>query len=76
MNVADNYTHDNLIDDLLGDITGQEGPVEKETLQTTITNIMKDYNLSTNEDFIEKVAKLKFSDNGKTELRWMRYLPN
>ena len=76
MNVADNnYTHDNLIEDLLGDLTGQEGPVDKDTLQTTITNIMKDYNLSTNEDFIEKVAKLKFSDNGKTETVALDALP-
>ena len=69
------YSKDQLIDDILFDITGQEGPVEAETLQQTISNVLKDYNLSTNADFIEKVAKLKFTNNGKTEEVAIEALP-
>ena len=69
------YSSDQLIDDILFDLTGQEGPVSKETLQQTITGILKDHNLSTNADFIEKVAKLKFTNNGKTEEVAIEALP-
>lgn len=61
------YSKDQLIDDLLFDLTGKEGPVDKETLQQTISGMLKQYNLSTNSDFVEKIAKLKFTNNGKTE---------
>ena len=58
---------DDIVDNLLFDITGKEGPVEKETLQQTITDLLSNYNLNTSSDFVEKVAKLKFNNNGKTE---------
>lgn len=61
------YKRENLIEDLLFDITGTEGPVKKETIQQTITGLLSQYNLSTNTDFLEKVAKLKFVENGKTQ---------
>lgn len=77
MNVANEngYSNDQLINDLLFDVTGQEGPVSKETLQQTIASMLSDYNLSTNADFIEKVAKLKFTNNGKTEEVAIEALP-
>lgn len=77
MNVANEngYSNDQLINDLLFDVTGQEGPVSKETLQQTIAGMLSDYNLSTNADFIEKVAKLKFTNNGKTEEVAIEALP-
>lgn len=66
---------DDIVDNLLFDITGKEGPVEKETLQQTITDLLSNYNLNTSSDFVEKVAKLKFNNNGKTETYTIQALP-
>ena len=65
--MADEYTQDKLIEDLLGDLTGQDGPVEAGTLEKTIKGILHSYELDTDNEFINKVATLKFSNNGKTE---------
>ena len=73
--MADLEKRETLIDDLLYDITGQEGPVEKETLQQTISNLLANYNLSTNDDFVEKVAKIKFNTNGVKEEYNLNALP-
>ena len=73
--MADLEKRETLIDDLLYDITGQEGPIEKETLQQTISNLLANYNLSTSDDFVEKVAKIKFNTNGVKEEYNLNALP-
>ena len=66
--MPDMTKRNDIVDNLLFDITGQEGPVEKETLQQTISNVLSSYNLSTNDDFVDKIAKLKFNTpSGKEE---------
>lgn len=79
--------NDEVINGLLADIVGKDGPVEKEELQTTIQNILHDYNLSTDLSFVEKIAAINFGRDasGKQdkedlgvipqELRDASYLP-
>ena len=57
---------ENIIDGLMADIVGvsSSDTVEKDSLQTTIQNILHDYNLSTDLSFVEKIAAINF---GKTE---------
>ena len=54
---------DDVISGLLADIVGKDGPVEKETLQNTIQNILHDYNLSTDLSFVEKIASINFGND-------------
>lgn len=58
-----------LIDDLMRDVSGDEDiQVTKDEIQTTITNILTQYNLSTDLSFVEKMAKLKFHNNKGEEV--------
>ena len=77
---------DELISSLMIDVTGEdEQTVTKDEINTTISNILHDYNLSTDLSFIEKMAKLKFSDSSEgghldlaelpSELRDAAFLP-
>lgn len=75
INVPDIDKRDDIIENLLFDVTGTEGPAKKENLQQTISNILQSYNLSTNGDFVDKVGKLKFNNNGKTETYSIEALP-
>lgn len=52
---------DNIIDGLIADIIPIEGEVEKDDIVDTINGILKDYNLSTNDSFIERIAKMKLN---------------
>ena len=52
-----------LINDLMKDVVGEEEPVESHEIVGTIENILKQYNLSTDLSFVEKIATMKF--NGK-----------
>ena len=80
-----NNSIDELISSLMVDVTGEdEQTVSKDAINTTITNILHDYNLSTDMSFIEKMAKLKFSDSSDghldlaelpSELRDAAFLP-
>ena len=54
----------NIIDGLMADIIPLEGEVEKDEIVDTINGILKDYNLSTNDSFIERIAKMKISTKG------------
>ena len=62
-----------LLTDVLGDGDGKEVP--KEEVISTIENILKKYNLSTDLSFVEKIAKLKFANNKGAEVS-ISDLPN
>ena len=53
-----------LIHGLMNDVTGGDLTMSKDDLQTTIGNILKHYNLSTDMSFIEKIATMKFPNSG------------
>lgn len=68
--------NEEIIDGLVAEILPMEGPVEKEPLIETINNILKDYNLSTDNSFIERIAKMKIGDkNGNIETVELEELP-
>jgi hypothetical protein len=72
-----NAIKDNVIDGLIAEIIPMEGEVEKEPLIETINGILRDYNLSTDNSFIERIAKMKIGDNksGKIETVDLETLP-
>ena len=53
-----------LINNLMKDVVGEEPESKPHELTETISNILREYNLSTDLGFVEKMAKLKF--DGKT----------
>lgn len=55
---------DNIIDGLIADVIPLEGEVEKDEIVDTINGILKDYNLSTDNSFIERIAKMKINQKG------------
>ena len=55
---------DNVIDGLIADVIPLEGEVERDAIVDTINSILKDYNLSTNDSFIERIAKMKINTKG------------
>lgn len=59
---------DNIIDGLIADVIPMEGEVEKDPLVDTINGILKDYNLSTDNSFIERIAKMKINQKGTGEV--------
>lgn len=73
--MAEPNKRDDIVDNLLFDLTGDEGPAEKESIQQTLSDLMKNYNLSTSTDFLNKLASLKFDVNGKTETYNLQALP-
>lgn len=62
--MADKDLREELIQNLLRDVTGEEDNlmVDTDTLKDTINNIMKTYNLSTDLSFVEKIATMRFGD--------------
>lgn len=54
-----------LIHGLMNDITGGDIVMSKDELSTTISNILRKYNLSTDLSFIEKIATMKFPDSNE-----------
>ena len=71
-----NEIKDNVIDGLIADVIPIEGEVEKDPLVDTITTILKDYNLSTDNSFIERIAKMKINQKGgKVEAVDLQELP-
>ena len=72
-----NTIKDNIIDGLVAELIPLEGEVEKDEIVDTINGILKDYNLSTNDSFIERIAKMKISQKGgKIETVDLQELPN
>lgn len=60
--------NDELLRGLMKDITGEDISVHKDKITETISNILHDYNLSTDLSFVEKIAKINFGkDNGSEE---------
>ena len=55
---------DNIIDGLIADVIPLEGEVKKDEIVDTINGILKDYNLSTDNSFIERIAKMKINQKG------------
>ena len=71
-----NAIKDNIIDGLVAELIPLEGEVEKDEIVDTINGILKDYNLSTNDSFIERIAKMKISQKGgKIETVDLQELP-
>lgn len=67
---------DNIIDGLISDVIPLEGEVEKDEIVDTINSILKDYNLSTNDSFVERIAKMKINQKGgKVETVDLEELP-
>ena len=67
---------DNIIDGLIADVIPLEGEVEKDEIVDTINGILKDYNLSTNDSFVERIAKMKLNQKGgKVETVDLEELP-
>lgn len=62
MPTQEKRTQDMLIHGLMNDVVGSDIQISSDELSNTITEILKQYNLSTDLSFIERVAKLKFSD--------------
>ena len=60
--------NDELIDGLYEDVVGQDTAVSKDAIVDTLTSILKDYNLSTDMEFIEKIATMKFGDKGEDDM--------
>lgn len=58
-----------LIHGLMNDVVGSDIQVSSDELSKTIQDILRQYNLSTDMSFIERVAKLKFSDKDEN-LSW------
>lgn len=54
-----------LIHGLMNDLTGGDIVMSKDELSTTISNILRKYNLSTDMSFIEKIATMKFPDSNE-----------
>lgn len=67
---------EDIIDGLLLDIGEESKRKEPGNLPETLSDIISRYNLDTSSDFIEKVGKLKFTNNGKTEEISLQALPN
>lgn len=55
---------ENIIDGLMAEIIPLEGEVEKDEIVDTINGILKDYSLSTDDSFVERIAKMKISQKG------------
>lgn len=65
---SSNSDKEKLIDDLMKDVVGVDEPVESHDIVETISNILKEYNLSTDLSFVEKIATMKFTGkNGSKE---------
>ena len=63
-----NTVRDNVIDGLIANIIPLEGEVEKDVISNTISDILKDYHLSTDNSFIERIATMTIkTDGNKTE---------
>jgi hypothetical protein len=55
-------SNEQLIHDLMTDVVGSDQQVSKDEIVETISNILKEYNLSTDLSFVQKIATMKFSD--------------
>ena len=66
MATADQTKEEELIHGLMNDVVGSDFVVDKDELTDTITNILKQYNLSTDLSFVERVATMKIGDKGET----------
>jgi len=61
--------NEDLLHGLINDVLGQdEIQVTKDEIGDTVTNILKQYNLSTDLSFVEKIAKMKFHNNKGEEV--------
>lgn len=58
-----------LIHGLMNDVVGSDIQISSDELSKTIQDILRQFNLSTDMSFIERVAKLKFSDKDEN-LSW------
>jgi len=76
--------NDELLRSLMLDVTGEDILVKKDDIVDTISDILHEYNLSTDMSFVEKMALLKFGDGKEnnaeiaelpSELKDAAYLP-
>ena len=80
--MATKAEQDEILRGLMKDVTGEDIVVSKDKIQTTIENILHDYNLSTDLSFVEKIAKINYGDSREEaidempkELRDAAFLP-
>lgn len=68
--MPNNEVKNDLVSNLYKDITGDEISVSKDSIKDTISNILHEYNLSTDLSFVEKMAMLKMpsTKDGKIEM--------
>lgn len=64
--MSSNNKEQDLIKNLMLDVVGDEEFVSKDGIQETISNILKDYNLSTDMSFIEKISSIRFDNETET----------
>lgn len=63
--MAEQSKEERLIHGLMNDVTGGDLVMTKDELSTTISGILKHYNLSTDLSFVEKIATMKFPDSNE-----------
>lgn len=71
MKLADltNEERNNLIEGLMNDVVGSDPDnITKDEIQTTIENILQTYHLSTNMDFVQRIATMKLGDGDTVKL--------
>ena len=81
--MANDNVHDQLIEGLMDEVVGGDPTqVTKDEIQTTIEKILQSYHLNTDMDFVQRIAKMRFSDGEKvkiddlpTELQDAAFLP-
>lgn len=60
---------EDMIEGLMNDVVGSDPEqVTKDEIQTTIENILQTYHLSTNMDFVQKIATMKMADGETVKL--------
>ena len=69
MPTQEELNRENIIHDLMKDVTGSDIRTSPQELTETINEILRQYNLSTDLSFVERVAKLKFP-NRDDNLAW------
>lgn len=67
--MSNNTKEQDLIKSLMADVVGTEDEtVTKDDIVETISNILAEYNLSTDMSFIEKLSSLKMGKDGKVDI--------
>lgn len=55
-----------LIDNLMLDVVGKEPDIQQDAIVSTISEILREYNLSTDLSFVQNIAEMKFGNKGES----------